>query len=1211
MNHLLPLQRLYLPARRFSCSFSARQAVLLASVFFLPLASLIAQETSLKLQYTPNLTGFNGSVYFPALTNDFGNEVWKSDGTNAGTVRLKDPLPGYGKPNGDFSHLTKVGNNLFFIANDSEGNAGLWKSNDTDEGVVKLKNITQAWDFYQFTDVNGILFFLAGTSLNTYELWKSDGTAAGTLMLKSFQAPWRDSRYPANYTGWLSLVNGNGTLYFTAIDETYGLELWKSNGTAASTVLVKDIRPGASDSGISSLAYWNGNVYFAANDGSAAGTELWKSNGTASGTTLVKDIAPVPAGFTGPVDAAGSYPDNFKVFNGALYFVASGTYDASNPPQYQNRELWKTDGTAQGTVLVKDIAPGPFASYPSQLTVSNGSLFFVADHDRASASAHIAGELWKTDGTAQGTVLVKDIAPGLAGSVPVELTDVNGTLFFAADKDGVTDGFTGPQRQLWKTDGTAAGTVLVKEIVPQDLTAVPINGTLLFAAPGNQLWKSDGTAAGTVEIKVQIPPATCSATGGISREYWANVSGSTVAGIPLNTSPTSSTQISSFETPTNTGDNYGQRIRGFICAPYSGSYTFYIASDDHSELWLSNNENPEAKQKIASVTGYTSSKQWTKYASQKSATVYLERGSKYYIEALHKEATGGDNLAVAWTIPGTTSISVIPGSSLSPYVENKLPVVTITSPANGDKVYTSPASLTVTANASDADGTVRWVEFYADNGSTSLVGYDNTAPYSFTWDNVEAGNYIINARAVDNQNGYSELAEIAVTVDGVPSPWVSSHIGNIPALTGSAGYRDGTFIVRSSGYDFYRVPDQFHYVYQPLNGNGTIIAKVESITNTHPYALAGIMIREYVGGEGSSYVAAAVNPSGSTNFMWRQGAGTPGYKAVAGTTPRWLKLSRSGHTFTAAYSSDGVNWITIGSTTIQMGSNVFAGMAVTSQDNTQLNTAIFSSVSVSTAPASTACTASGTILREYWGNVKGGKVTDIPVSAAPTSSTQISSFETPANIGDNYGQRIRGYICAPASGNYTFYIAGDDQAELWLSTNDNPANKEKIASVTAWTNAKQWTKYASQKSVTISLEKGKKYYIEALHKEAVYGDNLAVGWTIPGSSSIAVIPGTVLSPFVASNSRLASAEASQERKLVAYPNPFSDKLTIATGGQQGKVVITLTDVVGKVYFVKEYVLSGQVEVVLDLSGIALSHGLHLVKLQAEDGQIQVIKVMKK
>ena len=136
----------------------------------------------------------------------------------------------------------------------------------------------------------------------------------------------------------------------------------------------------------------------------------------------------------------------------------------------------------------------------------------------------------------------------------------------------------------------------------------------------------------------------------------------------------------------------------------------------------------------------------------------------------------------------------------------------------------------------------------------------------------------------------------------------------------------------------------------------------------------------------------------------------------------------------------------------------------------------------------------------------------------PNTTDTLPSFEAPTDWADNYGTRLRGYITAPVTGGYTFWIASDDQSELWLSTNDNPLNKVKIASVPDWTNSRQWDKFSSQKSAAITLQANQRYYVEALQKEGGGGDNLAVGWARPGQSSVPseVIPGSVLSPFTGS-----------------------------------------------------------------------------------------------
>ncbi len=159
----------------------------------------------------------------------------------------------------------------------------------------------------------------------------------------------------------------------------------------------------------------------------------------------------------------------------------------------------------------------------------------------------------------------------------------------------------------------------------------------------------------------------------------------------------------------------------------------------------------------------------------------------------------------------------------------------------------------------------------------------------------------------------------------------------------------------------------------------------------------------------------------------------------------------------------------------------------------------------------------GTILREYWNNITGGTITSLTSLASypnsPTGSEQLTSLEGPTNVGDNYGARYRGYIFPPISGAYTFWIAGDDYASLYLSTSSDPALATRIAYEEGYTNSREWTKYTTQKSVTINLTVGQKYYIEVLHKESTGGDNVAVAWQGPGIAQ-AVITGNYLSPFV-------------------------------------------------------------------------------------------------
>jgi hypothetical protein len=158
----------------------------------------------------------------------------------------------------------------------------------------------------------------------------------------------------------------------------------------------------------------------------------------------------------------------------------------------------------------------------------------------------------------------------------------------------------------------------------------------------------------------------------------------------------------------------------------------------------------------------------------------------------------------------------------------------------------------------------------------------------------------------------------------------------------------------------------------------------------------------------------------------------------------------------------------------------------------------------------------GFVNREVWNGIGGGKVADLTkhpnFSKPPNSTLKMTMLATTGDIGDNYGSRIRGYLTAPQNGEYTFWIASDDESELWLSSDDKPDGKKKIASVGSFTGIQEWTKMPSQKSESITLQRGKRYYFEVLHKEGGGGDHIAVGWQLPNKQMERPIGGARLSP---------------------------------------------------------------------------------------------------
>ena len=351
-----------------------------------------------------------------------------------------------------------------------------------------------------------------------------------------------------------------------------------------------------------------------------------------------------------------------------------------------------------------------------------------------------------------------------------------------------------------------------------------------------QLTATDGDRTAYDQLAVYLFPGDGSMQfGSITREYWGGIAGTAVANLTSYTNypnhPESTTTLTSFQVPNNSGDNYGSRVHGYLVAPVTGYYTFWLASDDGGELWLSTSTNQNNAVLIASVATWTDPLQWDTFPSQKSASILLQAGQVYYIKALQKDGTGGDHVAVAWQGPGFTR-TVIDGMYLAP----------------------------------------------------------------------------------------------------IPNP--------LPAR--------------------------------------------------------------------------------------------------------------------------------------------------------------------------------GTISREYWLGLSGNAISDLTSSPNypnnPSGVQTLTTFEGPSNWADAYGARVRGFLYPPASGTYTFWIASDDNSQLWLSTNSRPENASLIASVAAWTNPRQWTLYPSQQSAPVSLQSNQIYYIMALHKEGAGADSLAVAWQGPGIAQ-SVIPGQYLSSY--------------------------------------------------------------------------------------------------
>ncbi|NUQ63575.1 MAG: hypothetical protein HUU20_13955 [Pirellulales bacterium] len=460
-----------------------------------------------------DLVSLNGTLYFTADDGVRGRELWRTDGTFEGTTVAAVFSPGgFSNP----QELTVMDGNLYLTASDGDTTNGaeLWKLDPVSGQVELVKRFAPHSSGSTPHDLiaAGNKLFFGGPG----GLWVSNGTESGTSFLGPVHAEVGSDTSSTAAVG--------DTLFFAFWDADHGSELWKSNGTPASTTIVKDIVAGPGSSSPEFLTNVNGKLFFAARDAASGRRVLWTSDGTLIETNIVEDVVVSGNVFLGQRNfvaadetfffQADAGSQKFELWksdgtpertervvgmnsgsiswmshvNGQVFMAATGPVGG--------RELWKTDGTAENTRLVKNINPGP-SGEPEDFVQSGSFVYFTARH-------HVYGtELWRTDGTMAGTVLMRDInVPAIpnsaAGSDPQQLTDADGTLFFTAD-----DGIHG--RELWMSDGTREGTLLVDDLNPgysgtslRLLTNLGRKLVFFKQDEGNSgLWVSDGTREGT------------------------------------------------------------------------------------------------------------------------------------------------------------------------------------------------------------------------------------------------------------------------------------------------------------------------------------------------------------------------------------------------------------------------------------------------------------------------------------------------------------------------------------------------------------------------------------------------------------------------------------------------------------------------------------------------------------------------------------------
>lgn len=432
----------------------------------------------------------SGDVYFIGNDGIHGRELWFSDGTAAGTRMVADYPPAHELFSPHLpSGMVTVGDRLFFLVRTRTRQVEFWTSDGTRQGTRKL---TESPGQFLTRVGNSLLFERSPGG----QLWITDGTIEGTHDVDRASGGFTfaaEQVYPSSPNLWTSSPlyfqdeNGIGTLVRIHSDVETGTELYTDDGTDGGPMLLMDIKPGG-ESGTSGGIRLGNEYLFTADDG-FNGAELWKTDGTTAGTHLVKNIGQQPVSF-------GSHPSYPTLIGDSVFFVASGR---QSPGVDGDNEVWIADQANRRVRLLKDINPGrkgqPRDLDPQFISVGD-TVYFIATTEQHGS------ELWKTNGTDEGTSLVMDIHPGGASSffarpLTQQLFAVEDQLFFVVGET---------HQQLWKTKGRPEDTVQVSLPGQRVQDVIAFGERIYFVAVDgdqpSQLWRTsrDGVSVEFVPL---------------------------------------------------------------------------------------------------------------------------------------------------------------------------------------------------------------------------------------------------------------------------------------------------------------------------------------------------------------------------------------------------------------------------------------------------------------------------------------------------------------------------------------------------------------------------------------------------------------------------------------------------------------------------------------------------------------------------------------